>query len=89
MLKSLGELENTLRARIYGDGTELKSEIPVRDLIKAMQDSEGAKTVVLDGIITQRLVDLAESKGVKALLGVKLGNIFKRPEGVQIYTKSA
>lgn len=86
--KSLAELENTLRARLYDGSGNLKSEIPVRDLIKSLQESEGVSAVVLDGIITQRLVDLAESKGVKMLLGVKLGNIFRKPEGVLISTKA-
>jgi len=88
LTKSLNELENTLRARMYDASLGLKSEIPVRDLIKALQDSEGVSAVVLDGIITQRLVDLAETKGVKMLLGVKLGNIFRRPEGIAISTKA-
>ncbi|MDD5317124.1 MAG: DNA primase DnaG [Candidatus ainarchaeum sp.] len=89
MKKGLAELENTLRARIYGADGALKSEVPVRDLIKTMQDSGGIGAVVLDGIITQRLLDLAESNGAKMLLGVKLGNIFRRPKGIAIYTKSA
>jgi DNA primase len=86
--KSLSELENTLRARLYDMGGNLKAEIPVRDLIKSLQEMEGVGAVVLDGIVTQRLVDLAESKGVKMLLGVKLGNIFRRPEGIAIFTKA-
>lgn len=85
----MSELENSLKARTYDASLGLKNEVPVRDLIKSMQESEGIAAVVLDGIITQRLLDLAEAKGVKMLLGVKLGNIFRRPAGIAIYTKSA
>jgi len=84
---SLNELENTLRARIYDEQLNLKYEVPVRDLIKTLTESPPVYAVVLDGIITQRLVDLAESKGVKVLLGVKLGNIFRKPEEMLISTK--
>ena len=86
--RSLAELENTLRARLYDEQLNLKAEVPVRDLIKTLSESTGVHAVVLDGIITQRLVDLTESKGVKMLLGVKIGNIFKRPAAMVISTKA-
>lgn len=88
LMKSLNELENTLRTRIYDEALNLKGEMPVRDLIKALQEGSGMRAIVLDGIITQRLVDLAEGKGVKILVGVKMGNIFKRPAGMSIATKA-
>ena len=89
LMKSLAELENTLRARLYDGSLGLKSEMPVRDLIRALQEGSGIHAVVLDGIITQRLVDLADGKGVKILVGVKMGNIFKRPTGMGIATKAS
>jgi len=88
LMKSLGELENTLRARLYDEQMGLKSEVPVRDLIKTLTEGSGVNAIVLDGIITQRLVDLADGKGVKILVGVKMGNIFKRPAGMAIATKA-
>ncbi len=87
LLKSLDELENTLRARLYNDKQELVNEIPVRDLIKSMGETSGVSAVVFDGIITQRLVDLAESKGTAVLVGVRSGNLFRRPEKMLIHTK--
>jgi len=87
LLSSLNELENTLRARVYDEQLNLKYEVPVRDLIKTLTDAGPIYAVVLDGIITQRLVDLAEGKSAKILLGVKLGNIFRRPEDMLISTK--
>ena len=87
LLKSLDELENTLRARLYGPNNEQVNEIPVRDLIKTLGESPGIHAVVFDGIITQRLVDLAESKGTAMLIGVRSGNLFRRPEGMLIHTK--
>jgi len=87
LLSSLSELENTLRARVYDEQLGLKYEVPVRDLIKTLTDATSIYAVVLDGILTQRLVDLAEGKGAKILLGVKLGNIFRKPEDMLISTK--
>jgi len=87
LLTSLNELENTLRARVYDEQLNPKYEVPVRDLIKTLTDSGPVYAVVLDGIITQRLVDLAEGKSAKILLGVKLGNIFRKPDDMLISTK--
>jgi len=87
LASSLNELENTLRARLYDEQLNLKSEIPVRELIKTMSEAESSYAIVLDGVITQRLVDLAESKGVKMLIGVKMGNIFRKPDSMLISAK--
>jgi len=85
---SLGELENTARARLYDSGNGLKSEILVKDILSTLESSAGdVHAVVFDGVVTQRLADLAASKGVKVLLGVKVGNVFKKPEGLTIGTK--
>lgn len=88
MLRSLADLENTLRARLYSKEGALVNEIPVRDLIKSIADAQDLGAVVFDGIITQRLVDLAEKKGITTLVGVKTGNVFRKPSSVQIQTKA-
>ncbi len=87
LLKSLDELENTLRARIYGKDMNLVEELQVRDLIKKMGELKETHAVVFDGIITQRLADLADKKGTKMLIGVRSGNLYKRPDRMLIYTK--
>ncbi|MEM3364700.1 MAG: DNA primase DnaG [Candidatus Micrarchaeia archaeon] len=83
----LDELNGTLRARLLGPANELIKELPVRDLITELNSSESAPaSVVLDGIITQRLLDLAASKKIKSIAGIKVGSITKRPAGVAIFT---
>jgi DNA primase len=88
LLSALDELENTLRARFYGPDLALTKEMPVRDMIKSLEDENEVFAIVFDGIITQRLADLAENKKVSALVGIKLGNVFRKPAGVRIYTKT-
>jgi len=86
-MKELEELNNTLKARFYDDKHVLKSEMKVRDVIRTLESSSGIDMIVFDGIITQRLVDLASSKGVKVLAGVKIGNVNKKPAGIEVVTK--
>ncbi|MCX8194806.1 MAG: DNA primase DnaG [Candidatus Micrarchaeota archaeon] len=88
LLSALDELENTLRARFYNQELVPTREIPVRDMIKSLEEEKEVYAIVFDGIVTQRLADLAESKKVAALVGIKLGNVFRRPAGVLIYTKT-
>jgi len=89
LMKELNELNNTLSARFFNSGNEKINEMKVRDVIKSLEESKGVFAIVFDGIITQRLVDLAANKGVKVLAGVKIGNVNKRPQGIEIVTKSA
>jgi DNA primase len=86
--KELEELNNTLKARFYNTEFERVKEIQVRDVIKSLEEVKDVHAIVFDGIITQRLVDLASNKGVKTLVGIKIGNVNKRPEGLEIITKS-
>lgn len=86
--KELDELNNTLKARFYNSGLERVKEMQVRDVIKSLEEVNDVHTIVFDGIITQRLVDLAANKGVKTLVGVKIGNVNKKPEGIEVITKT-
>ncbi len=88
LIASLNELENTLRARFYSQDMSMTKELSVRDMIKTLESEAGVHAVVFDGIITQRLADLAEAKGASILVGVKLGNVFRHPAGVLIHTKN-
>ncbi|MEM4634089.1 MAG: hypothetical protein QW275_02950, partial [Candidatus Anstonellaceae archaeon] len=88
LLSSLDELENTLRARFYNPALEVIKEMPVRDMIKSLEEEKEVYAIVFDGIITQRLADLAESKKVACLIGIKLGNVFRKPQSVLIHTKT-
>ena len=88
LLTSLDELENTLRARFYNSELASTKEMPVRDMIKSLEEEQGVFAIVFDGIITQRLADMAESKKVAVVASMKLGNVFRKPANVLIYTKT-
>ena len=57
LLSSLDELENTLRARFYNAELVSTKEMPVREMMKALEDEKDIYSIVFDGIITQRLAD--------------------------------
>lgn len=88
LVKELESLANTLRARFYNSSLERVSEVPVRDVIKSLSDTKDVHAIVFDGIITQRLADLASKQGVKVLVGLKIGNVNKVPEDIEIVAKN-
>jgi len=89
LAKALDELSNTLNARLYNSAGEViyGKDIPIRELIPTIQQTNGIYGVVLNGIITQRLVELAQQKGIKALYGLRANPMPKKPADLIIYTK--
>jgi DNA primase len=84
---SLDELHNTLRGRLYDNSGNITSEVPIRELIQAVQDTSNIGVIVFDGIITQRLVELASKQGVKSIYGVRSGQLSRHFDNMLLYTK--
>lgn len=84
----LKSLSKTLKARFYNENYEMIKELPVREVIKSIEEVKGIHAIVFDGIVTQRLVDLAESKGVQVLVGGKMGNVGKKPTKLELVIPS-
>ncbi|MCS7109181.1 MAG: DNA primase DnaG [Candidatus Micrarchaeota archaeon] len=83
----LNALDGSLKARFYDENMNMIAEVPVRDVTKALQEAKGVSTVILDGIITQRLVDITETLNIKTIAGIKMGNVFRKPQNLQIFVK--
>lgn len=82
-------LKGTLTARILDSHDKVIEEIAVRDLASRLKTyKENIQSVVFDGVITQRLVDIASSNAIKNLIGVKIGNIAKVPADMEVLTAS-
>lgn len=78
------KLPGTLDAYLLDAEGKVKHKVSVRDLVDAMRYTEDYEAVVFDGVVTQRLVDIAGEKGVKFLVGVKTGNISKKPVNLKV-----
>ena len=85
-LSALNDMKNTLRGRLYGSDGSMIAEVPIREMIQSMQDSEGIGAVVFDGIITQRLIDLASKRGVKYIYGMRASQISRIAQDMKLYT---
>ena len=86
-IDALADLRNTLRGRLFDAKGNTINEIPIRDLIQTIQETDGVNTVVFDGIITQRLIELAYGKGVREIYGIRSSQITKKYGDLLLYTK--
>jgi DNA primase len=80
------ELEGTLEAVLFSEKMEQIERLPVSGLAEKLQQVEGVDTVVFDGVITQRLVDIANDKNVKFLVAARVSDVVKQPLKVHLLT---
>ncbi|OGS55932.1 MAG: hypothetical protein A3K60_03470, partial [Euryarchaeota archaeon RBG_19FT_COMBO_56_21] len=68
----LDELGNTSKAKILNASGNVLKEVHVSTLADTLKEGmEGVTSVVLDGIITQRILDIAVEKNISTVVGVK------------------
>jgi DNA primase len=85
----LSGIENSSRCLILGPDDAIVAEAPVKEMIEALAGLQSpAKTVVFDGVISQRLLDVAQEKGVQNVIASRVGAVGKIPEGVRILTRA-
>ncbi len=80
------ELEGTLEAVLLDEKMEEITRMPVSELAEKLQQMNGVDTVVFDGVITQRLVDIALQKNIKCLVAARISDVVKRPLNLQLLT---
>ncbi|SFM73178.1 DNA primase DnaG [Methanolobus profundi] len=84
------DLIGTFSARFLDSKDNVVNETAVRDLVSTLKDYEDeVKTVVFDGVVTQRILDIAADKGIERLIGAKVGSVTKRPASVKVLTAAS
>jgi DNA primase len=78
------ELDGTLEAILFNEKMEQIGRLPVNQLAEKLQQTEDVDAVVFDGIVTQRLVDIADERNIKYLIGARISEIVKPPLRVHI-----
>ena len=80
------ELEGTLEAVLLSEKMEQIERLPVSELAEKLQQTKDVDTIVFDGVITQRLVDIANQKKVKHLVAARVSDVVKQPLNVNLIT---
>ena len=80
------ELRGTLEARVFDETGKEVARMPVSELAEKIPSMDNAHTVVFDGVVTQRLLDLAASKNVKFLIGDRVSDLAKKSDKLSVMT---
>jgi DNA primase len=86
IVEAAENLKGTLEAILFNERMEQIARLPVSELADKLKEFEGVNTVVFDGIITQRLVDIANEKNIKYLIAARVSEVVKQPLSVNLLT---
>jgi len=79
------DIKKEKKAVILDKDDEIIEEVPIRDLADELTSLEGkAKKIIFNGIVTQRLVDIAKEIDAELLLARKVSNVPKLPTSIEI-----
>ena len=82
------DMASTHNAKVLNSDGEVIREVAVKNLVDSLkEDSEGVSTIVFDGVISQRILDVSSDKQISTVVGTRKGNITKMPAGIMIWTK--
>jgi len=80
------ELRGSLEGVLLDQNLNEVAKLPVSELAGKLADYQAVDTIVFDGVVTQRLVDLAEERGIKLLVGDRIADLARRPASIRIMT---
>jgi DNA primase len=84
--KAAKALQGTLEAVLLNEKLEQIEQLPVSQLAEKLQQTSGIDTVIFDGIITQRIVDIAGEKNIKRIVASRVSEAVKPALNVELIT---
>ena len=79
-------LVGSLEAVLMNEKLEQVERLPVSQLAEKLQTVTGIDTIVFDGIITQRIVDIASDKNIKRVIASRVSEAVKPALNVDLIT---
>ncbi len=86
MVDAAKELKGTFEAVLFNGKMEQVGRLPVSELADKIKDFEDIDTVIFDGVITQRIVDIAGERNIKYLIAARVSDVVKQPLNVHLLT---
>ncbi|KYH39803.1 MAG: DNA primase [Candidatus Bathyarchaeota archaeon B63] len=86
--RAVEELKGTRESILLDENMKEISRFPVSELAEKLKEIEGVDTIVFDGVITQRLVDIASEKKIRFLIAARISDVIKQPLNVKLLTFS-
>src|SRR3989338_8411700 len=83
--KTFANINETLEAIGLDANKSEIFKVPISELVSKLSTQSGIKYLILDGIVTQRLVDGAKQAGIECVIGHRIANLTKR-DGITLKT---
>jgi DNA primase len=84
----LKDLEGSGNAEILDDALNILKEVKVENLYEELKNVQNhVYAVVFDGVISQRLIDIAREKGLKHIVAVRMSEVVKKPNQIRVITR--
>jgi DNA primase len=83
--KTYTKINETLEAVGLDANKNEVFKVPISELVSKLSVQSGIKYLVLDGIVTQRLVDSAKQAGIECVIGHRIANLTNK-DGVALKT---
>ena len=78
-------LQGSLEAILLNEKLEQVERLPVSQLAEKLQQVTGIDTVIFDGIITQRIVDISSEKNIKQIIASRVSEAVKPALNVELH----
>ncbi len=84
-VKSLG---GTLEAVVLDSEFGEVARMPVKELADRLQSVDQGRpyALVFDGVISQRILDMSSEKGIRYVIGSRMGNVVRKPSDTVVVT---
>ncbi len=84
LTKVIKEIKTKLEVVIFDENNKEILRSSTAKIFEDMEKLEKGVTLVIDGVITQRLLERAKAIGINQVIGARKGEITKKPTGIKI-----
>ena len=86
--KVFQEINETLDAMVFDKSMKRIVKIPISEIMKKISELKDGNLLILDGIVTPRLVEAANKSGIRYIIGHRTSNLKRTNPDVRVQTFS-
>jgi len=84
LTNAVKEVNTKLEAIVFDEKQKEILRSSAAEIFESLEKIEKGSTLVIDGIITQRLLERSNGKGIKTVIGSRKGEISKKPTSLKV-----
>ncbi|MCK4895548.1 MAG: hypothetical protein KAS47_01970, partial [Candidatus Heimdallarchaeota archaeon] len=81
---SVTNVKTKLEAIVYDEAEKEILRSSASEIYSKLDGIEQAHVIIIDGVITQRLLEKSHAKGIKMVIGARKGEITKKPTNLRV-----